>query len=151
MPTYPTTDFIVIQPGLAIAGLEDLFDAVSFTLGSNQLGQGHLGAGVGHGIVDLQLADWTDHDQTLLHPNLPNLLGPDPDGHRIDFQRLFLPRTHRQSSPLGLRLALGPGIDSLKGNLTLAATPDMAAAGPASFLITHLGVAWHVQNVALGA
>ena len=39
MPPDPTANFIMIQPGLAVTGLEELFNTVSLTLDSNQFGQ----------------------------------------------------------------------------------------------------------------
>jgi len=149
MPPDPTANFIMIQPGLAITGLEELFNTVSLTLDSNQFGQGHFRASVSDGVVDLCLADGADHNQSFFRPDFPVLLGTDPDGHRIDVEWPFLPTTHSQPYPLGIRLALGPRVSPLPGDLTFASAPSSATSRTSSFQITYCRVARHIQNVAL--
>src|SRR5947209_2582885 len=47
MPADPTADFVMIQSGFAVAGLEQFFDAMPLSLDTHQFRQGHLGTGVG--------------------------------------------------------------------------------------------------------
>src|SRR3954451_20419703 len=52
VPADPTADLVMIQPGFAVAGLEELFDAMPLPLGTHHFRQAHLGAGIGQGVVD---------------------------------------------------------------------------------------------------
>src|SRR6516162_1515774 len=71
MPADPTANFIMIQPGLAVTGLEELFNTVSLTLDSDQFGQGYFRASISNGVVGLRLADGADHNQSFFRPDFP--------------------------------------------------------------------------------
>jgi hypothetical protein len=79
MPTDPTADLIMSEPGLALTGLEHLLDTMPLPLDTNQLGHGDLGAGLAQGVVDPRLAASTKHDQAFLRSEATILLGLDSD------------------------------------------------------------------------
>ena len=99
MPTDPTADLIMIEPGLAVTGLEHLFDAMPLTPGTDHLGHRDIGAGVAHGIVDPRLADGTEHDQAFLRTDATILLGLDPGRQDVDLQRPLLGRAEVSRDP----------------------------------------------------
>src|SRR4029077_13377935 len=148
MPADPTADFVMIQPGFAVAGLEQFFNAMPLPLDTHQFRQGYLGAGVGQSVVDPRLADGPQHYQTFLRTDTMILLGLDPDHHRLDFQRALLGVPNGDACPPRLRLTLRPGVDPLEGGLALTAAPLLAASRRSSFQVAHRGIARDVEHIA---
>ncbi len=148
MPTDPTADFVMIQPSFTVAGLEQLFNAMTLPLDTNHLRQGYLGASIGQSVVDPCLADCPKHDQSFLGADTAILLGLDPNHHRIDFQWTLLGIANGHACPPRLGLTLGPSVDPLKRGFGLAAASPLAASRRSSFQVTHQGVAWDVEYIA---
>ena len=151
MPPDPTANLVVIQPGLAVAGREEILDAVPLPLGADQLGQRGLAPGVAQGVIDPRLADGSNHHQALLRPEPPLLPGSDPGRQCVDLQRPLLPGADGEAHPPRRRLSLRPAIDPPEGDLPLPAPPPMPAARAALLEVTHGGIARHVQDVPLAA
>src|SRR5512135_1148328 len=151
MPSDPTPDLVVIEPGLAVAGLEHLLDPVPLPLHPNQLGQGDLGASVGQGVVDPRFADRTDHHQPFLRPDSPVLLGPDPNSHRVNLERAFLTLANGDPLPPRFRLVRRPGVGPARRHLALAADPGLLPQRAAPLQVAHCSVAGHVQDITLRA
>src|SRR6266511_752170 len=149
VPSDPTTDLVVIEPGLAVAGLEHLLNPVPLPLGANHFGQGDLGAGVAQGVVDPRLADRTDHHQTLLRPDPSVLFGPDAHAHRIDHQRPLLAAAEGDPLPPRLRLTRRPDVGPLERHLALAADAGLLPWRATPLQVAHGGVAGYVQHVTL--
>src|SRR5205814_2133901 len=151
VPADPTAHLVVIEPGLAVAGLEHLLDPVPLPLGANHFGQADLGPGVAQGVVGPRLAHRTDHYQTLLRPDPTVLFGPNPRAQRIDHQRPLLALTDGDPLPPRLRLPRRPDIGALKRHRALAADTGLLPGWTASLQVAHRGVARHVQGVAFRA
>ncbi len=119
VPSDPTADLVVIESGLAVAGLEHLLDPVPLPLGANHFGQGDLGPGVAQGIVDPRRAHRTDHHQPLFRSDPPVLFGPDAHAQGIDHQRPLLAVANGDPLPPRLRLPRRPDIGPLERHRAL--------------------------------
>src|SRR3954469_19824075 len=117
MPSDPATHLVVVEPGLAVAGLEHLLDPMRLPLRTDDLRQRDLGARVGHRVVGPRLAHRTDHDQSLLRADPAVLLGPDSYHHRIDQERPLLARADLYPLPPRSRLVSRPGVGPLERHL----------------------------------
>src|SRR5262249_24449518 len=146
-PADPAPHLVVVQPRLAVAGLEHLLDAVPLALRADDLFKRHLGAGVGQGVVGSRLAHRTDHDQPLFRSDTTVLLGSDSHDHRIARQRTPLARADLDPLPSRLRLARRPVVGSSEGHLPLAATPGMTTPRTPTLKVTHRGIARHVEDI----
>src|SRR5271156_1016543 len=148
MPTNPTTDFVMIQPSFAVAGLEQFFDAMPLSLGTDHFGQGHFGAAIAQSVVDLRFADGSQHDQTFLRTDTAILLGLDPNHYRLDFQWALFGVANGQACPPRLRLTLRPSVDPLKGGFAFAAASFLTASRRSAFQVADQGVTWDVEHIA---
>src|SRR4051794_7771796 len=100
-------------------------------------------------VMDLRLRpDRAGHHQALLRADPPTLLGPYPDGHRVDPQRPPLAVADLQPGPPRVRLPRRPGVGAAERHLRLAA-PAGTPRGTPALQVADVGVAGHVEHVPL--